>query len=247
MSVEAELSRWAKEGGRGVIRTLNDELDRRIGGIPIPSLTLVEGPNGSGKSVILQQIAWGALNAGLRVRYLTTENTVKSLISQMESLSFKVTPFFIKGVFKVMELHVKSITWDEEVAKRFLTTLLGFVKRDDWSQIFIIDSLTYLLTRAREEDVLEFFSVCRNITDIAGKTFFIAIHPYALNQDMLIRVRSICDGHFMLSIKEMRDKTIRVLEVAKLRGALKSTGVIVSFEVDPAFGIKVLPFSQAKA
>jgi len=247
LSVEAGLDRRAGGGGRRVVKTLNSELDRRIGGIPIPSLTLIEGPNGSGKSVILQQIAWGALNAGLRVRYLTTENTVKSLLSQMESLSFRVTPFFIKGGFKVMELHVRSITWDEEVARKFLTTLLGFVRRDDWSQVFIIDSLTYLLTRAREEDVLEFFSACRNITDAVGKTFFIAIHPYALSQDMLIRVRSICDGHFMLGIKELGDKTVRVLEVAKLRGALKSTGVIVSFEVDPAFGIKVVPFSHAKA
>lgn len=230
-----------------IIKTLNDELDRKIGGFPVPSLTLVEGPNSSGKSVMLQQITWGALNSGLRVRYLTTENTVKSLISQMESLSFRVTPFFIKGSFRIMELHVKTITWNEEIARKFLSTLLDFIKRDEWSQIFIIDSLTYLSTRARDEDILEFFSVCRNVTDTIGKTFFIAIHPYALGQEMLIRIRSICDGHLILSIREMRDKTVRVLEVAKLRGASKSTGVIVSFEVDPAFGIKVLPFSQAKA
>ncbi|RLF10063.1 MAG: flagellar accessory protein FlaH [Thermoprotei archaeon] len=230
-----------------VIKTLNDELDRKIGGFPSPSLNIVEGPNGSGKSTILQQIAWGALNRGLRVRYLTTENTVKSLLSQMESLSFMVTPFFTKGTFRIMELHTRGIVWDQNVAKYYLNVLLDFIKRDKWSQAFIIDSLSYILIKAKDDDVLDFFSTCRNLTDIVGKTFFIALHPYAVSQEMLIRIRSICDGHLMLSIREMRDRTFRILEVLKLRGANKATGIIVSFEVDPAFGIKVLPFSQAKA
>lgn len=230
-----------------VVKTFNDELDRKLGGFPAPSLTLVEGPNGSGKSVMLQQIAWGALNQGLRVRYLTTENTVKSLLTQMESLSLHVTPFFIKGSFKITELHVKSITWSREVAKKFLSTMLSFIKRDEWSQVLIIDSLTYLSTKAEEEDVLNFFSACRNLVDALGKVFFIAIHPYALSQEMLIRVRSICDGHLVFNVKELKDRVMRMLEVTKLRGASKSTGIIVSFEVDPAFGIKILPFSQAKA
>ena len=64
---------------------------------------------------------------------------------------------------------------------------------------------------------------------------------------MLIRMRSICDVHFILSIKEIGDKIVKLLQVPKLKGAVKPSSITLSFDVDPAFGIKVLPFSQAKA
>jgi archaeal flagellar protein FlaH len=36
------------------------------------------------------------------------------------------------------------------------------------------------------------------------------------------------------------------MEVSKIRGAKKSTGNIVSFEIQPGFGLKIIPISQAK-
>jgi len=75
----------------------------------------------------------------------------------------------------------------------------------------------------------------------------VTIHPYAFDQDLLIRVRSICDGHFLLSVKTFRNRNVLVLTVAKLKGAHQTSGDIISFEVNPAFGIKVLPFTAARA
>jgi flagellar protein FlaH len=252
MSVESIYSKEAllkavKEKIQAVVKTGNYELDRRIGGLPIPTLTLIEGDNDSGKSVLSQQIAYGALKDGFRVRYVTTENTVRSLISQMESLSFNITWYFISGTFRITPLQVTGLTWDSTVSKSYLSTVLKFIKNDVNSDIIIIDSLTYLVTHAEEKDVLEFFSDIRNMVDGEGKAIFFTIHTFAFSQDMLIRIRSICDGHIKLVIKEVRDQTVRFIDVAKLRGASKTTGSIIGFVVDPAFGIKVLPFSQAKA
>jgi len=47
----------------------------------------------------------------------------------------------------------------------------------------------------------------------------ITIHPYAFNQDLLIRMRSICDIHFTLTVKEMGEKIVKLLQVPKLKGA----------------------------
>lgn len=231
-----------------VLKFNNAELDRRTGGIPLPSLTLVEGPNDSGKSVIVQQLTWSALNSGYKVCYITTEDTVRGLLSHMKSLSWHVDDFFIRGDFKITSVHIRGIRWNSEISKFYLIGLLNFVKRREKdSNVYVIDSLTYVITHAEERDILEFFSECRNLVDTQGKSFFITIHPYALNQELLIRVRSICDGHFLLSVKNFRDKNVLVLNIAKLRGALRTANNIVSFEVDPNFGIKVLPFSSAKA
>ena len=79
------------------------------------------------------------------------------------------------------------------------------------------------------------------------KSIIITIHPYAFNQDLLVRMRSICDVHFTLMVKEVGEKIVKMLQVPKLKGAVKPASITLSFDVDPAFGIKILPFSQARA
>jgi flagellar protein FlaH len=37
------------------------------------------------------------------------------------------------------------------------------------------------------------------------------------------------------------------MEIQKLRGARKTTGNLLSFDVDSEFGLKIIPFSKVKA
>jgi flagellar protein FlaH len=230
-----------------ILKFGNPELDHQIGGIPIPTLLLIEGPNDSGKSVLAQQIAYGAVIGNLRVRYVTTENTFTGLINHMKNLSYNIKRYVKIGSFKITELHTGAIEWDAKIASIYLEAMAEFLKNDLKSNVIIVDSLTYIVTHAEEQQILEFFSQFRNYVDNAKKTIVLTVHPYAFNQDLLIRIRSICDGHIILSMKEMGNKVLRVMEVAKLKGAVKSSVPLLSFEVDSAFGIKILPFTRAKA
>jgi flagellar protein FlaH len=45
----------------------------------------------------------------------------------------------------------------------------------------------------------------------------------------------------------MGSKMIKILEVAKVRGAELNTGNIISFDVEPNWGIRVIPYSKARA
>ena len=72
-------------------------------------------------------------------------------------------------------------------------------------------------------------------------------HTYAFEENILIRLRSACDAHFRLRIEEMGDKLVKVLEVSKVRGAVKNTGNILSFDVDPGIGMRIMPLGRAKA
>jgi flagellar protein FlaH len=224
----------------------NPELDRRIGGLPLPSLTLIEGPNDAGKSVLAQQIAYGALRNGLKVLYITTENSVKSLIFHMKSLHWNVEEYFISGSLRVTPLNVAGLEWTPEISKYFMTALISFTKRKNASDVVVVDSLTHLITQAKADDILGFFSQCRYLSDTQNKTFILTLHPYAINQELLVRVRAICDGHFNLSIRTFQDKSILTLNVSKLKGASQTSGSFISFEVNPAFGIKVLPFTATR-
>ncbi len=235
-----------KEEGEAIL-TGNYELDRRIGGFPIPTLLMIEGGNNSGKSVIVQQITYGALKGGHRVLYITTENTAISLIHQMESLSYNVKRYFIAGRLCIYTLHAGGISWCESISKVYLKILSSILKFKEGFSIFVIDSLSYIAVHASEEAILEFFTDARNIVDKHKKSILFTLHQHALSDDLIVRIRSICDAVISLYVKEVRDRVLRFLCINKLRGATKATNTIISFEVDPAFGIKVVPFSYAKA
>ncbi|MCL7391916.1 MAG: flagellar accessory protein FlaH [Thaumarchaeota archaeon] len=229
------------------IRAMNPELDRKIGELRIPFLCLIEGPNDSGKSVLTQQYVYGALKCGFKTLYITTESGIRGLLKSMDEISLSVTEYYLKGLLQIYELHVKDLEWDEALSSRFLELILNTIKLREYFDLYVIDSLTYLVTRAKEDDILNFFTEARNIIEEKNKSIIITVHPYAFNEEMLVRMRSISDVHFILQVKEIGDRIVKLLQVPKLKGAVKQTSITLSFDVDPAFGIKVLPFSRARA
>jgi flagellar protein FlaH len=229
---------------RRVVATGNPEVDKKIGGgIPEGSLSLIEGQSDSGKSVLLQQLIWGALQDNFRVAYYTTENTTRSLLRQMESLGMIVMDHFLLGMLNVYPVP-SALTAEESMT--FFDRLLSHVSRQTGYDIIAMDSLTSFVSHVPERDTLTFFTALKNICD-QKKTMLITLHAYAFDESMFIRIRSICDAHLRLRIEEIGDQLVKVLEVAKVRGAEKSTGNVVSFEVEPGMGMRIVPIAKAKA
>lgn len=219
------------------------EIDRKLGGgIPLNSLCLIEGDNDTGKSVLTQQIMWGGLNQGLSIVCCTTENTIKSMLSQMESLSYAITDFFIVGRLKLFPMHIEGSKCDN--TKDLLDTMLRSMEKSK-ANVIIVDSLTVFVNHSSHNDIFDFFSGCKHLCD-NGKTILITAHRYAFNEETLVRIRSICDGHIELRMNEVGDRLMRTIRVAKIRGAQRSTGNIVNFEVVPAFGLRIVPITTAK-
>jgi flagellar protein FlaH len=232
---------------REVVTTGNEELDSRLGGgIPIPSLVLIEGDHGTGKSVVIQQLAYGALKSGLKIYYITTESTIRELLLQAKRVSFDLSSYFLKGCLKVFPVHVEGAKWAKSVAKYLLQVVGKFMIEtvEDWD-VFIIDSFSVLAVYANTSSVLDFLTITKNVVS-QDKLVILSVHPGALGEDIMIRARSICDGYIRLRISEIGGMMVKIMEVVKLRGALGAVDSMISFDVDPAFGIKVLPLSLAK-
>jgi flagellar protein FlaH len=227
---------------QSVISTGVGEIDRKLGGgIPVGSLTLIEGESDAGKSVVAQQMMWGSMLGRHRVLLFTSENTVKSMNTQMASLGFGVINYLLLGWFKVFAI-------DSAMMKKvdcFATILSGIKAFPDF-QLVVVDSLTPVLSHTNPDEVIDYFEKCKKFCD-QGRTIINIAHTYAFDKGVLIRVRSCCDAHFKLRIEEMGDKLVKVLEVAKIRGADKSTGNILSFDVEPGMGLSIMPMGKAKA
>ncbi len=226
-----------------VITTGNVELDKKIGGgLPIGSLTLIEGGSDSGKSSLSQQMIWGSLKDDQRVSLLTTENTPKSLITQMKSLGLDVIDYYFLGRLKIYPLHTSSMR--QELVQG-LYSLLNVIGKEINDVIFV-DSITGFIDGAPTDDVVSFFETAK-IYCSNGKTIVIVIHSVAAREEFTItRVRSICDAHLVLRTVEEGGRLMKILEVAKVRGAQKSTGTIWGFDVEPKRGIRIIPIRKVR-
>ncbi len=228
-----------------VVSTGQSEIDKKMGGgIPMGSLILIEGSSNAGKSVVSQQLTHGALNSGTKVAFYTTENTSRSLLRQMESLSLDVSDFFLLGALNIYPVPAAMTT--EAALTVFDKMIAHFHRLNGRFDIVFIDSLTSFVSQVGDQATLAFLTSVKTFCD-EGMTVFLTIHSAAFDDQMFSRMRSLCDAHLVLRVEEMGDQLVKVLEVAKVRGAQKTTGNIITFDVDPGLGMKIIPISKAKA
>ncbi|MCH8106757.1 MAG: flagellar accessory protein FlaH [Chloroflexi bacterium] len=230
----------------GIISTGSSEIDKKLGGgIPVGSLVLLEGQSDSGKSVVSQHFTHGSLNTRMSAAYYTTENTVKSLMTQMASLNLDVTDYFLCDRLRVYPLEMSS-TKENDTKEAFRVLLDHFDSLPVRFKLTIVDSLTGLVSHSDDRAIIDFFASCKQLCD-RGRTIIAVVHSYAFDDRMLIRIRSLCDAHLVLKVDQVGERLIKIMEVAKVRNADQSTGNIISFDVEPGMGMKIIPISKAKA
>ena len=228
-----------------VISTGSSEIDKKLGGgIPAGSLTLLEGQSDSGKSVVAQQMIWGSLHDGASVVLYTTENTVKSFIRQMASLALDVLDFVLLGRLRIVEV---SSGRSGLSAAEVLELLVISMRKDTGADMMVVDSLTTFVPHGVSDEAVAYFEDCREICSDYGKTIINISNSYAFDNSTLARLRSMCDAHLSLRVEEVGDKLVKILEVSKIRGASKTTGNIITFDVEPNLGMRIIPISKASA
>ena len=221
----------------------NVELDSKMGGgLPVHSLALIEGGSGAGKSVLSQQIINGALNDGFKVSLFTSENTVKSLVSQMQSIDMDVLDYLLLGKLKVYPMELSHL------GDMATLRLIDAMKRehDHEMDMVVVDSFTSAVIHTTiKQRILGFFEESKRLC-ADGSTIIITMHDNAVSNDLSAPIQSMCDAHLHLQSAQDGQKLVKTLEVAKIRGAASGTGAIVGFDVEPGWGMRVIPISKAR-
>jgi flagellar protein FlaH len=221
------------------------EVDEKLGGgIPPGSLCLIEGHSDAGKSVLCQHLTNGTLIGGeVSVAYYTTENNVRSLISQMESLNMNVLDHFLADRLRIYPLTFKSGMQGGQ--KPFYVLTHHFTNLPQEFKLIIVDSITLLVAHSNPVAIIDFFSRCKGLCD-QGRTIIVVAHSYAFEEDMLSRTRSLCDARFRMRLEQVGDSMIKLMEVLKVRGAERPTGDVVSFNIEPRLGMRIIPLAKAR-
>lgn len=221
------------------------EVDEKLGGgIPLGSLCLIEGDSDAGKSVLCQHLTHGTLQSGqTSVAYYTTENSVRSLVTQMDSLSLYTLDYFLAGHLRIYPLSVHS---ELRSAKQPFTLLTShFARLPKRCALVIVDSITLLVSHSDPVGIIDFFSRCKSLCE-RERTVILVAHSYAFEEEMLSRTRSLCDARFRLRLEQIGDRMVKLMEVLKVRGADRPTGDVVSFDIEPKVGIRIIPLAKAR-
>ncbi|MCE4599823.1 MAG: flagellar accessory protein FlaH [Desulfurococcales archaeon] len=231
-----------------IISTGNEELDIKLGGgIPHPSLIIIEGAHGTGKTVLAQQFLLGALRSGFKAIVVTTETTAKGYVIKSRNAGVDLTDYYIKARLTVYSLQLPGARWTKSHASRLLPILGRFIIDSiDRYDVFVVDSLSHIAIYTTPTRVLDFFNRVRIIAD-KGKTIILTIHPNIVREDLVTRARAICDGYITLSTAVVGGRSVKVMKIVKLKGAHTQFESTISYDVDPAFGIKIVPIALARA
>lgn len=229
-----------------IVSTGNEEIDRNIGGgIPMPSLLLIEGEHGSGKSALTAQFMKGMLDSGNKILFVTTESTIKEYITKMKTITFNFGPHFLKNNLSILPLQLDGITWAEGLSKHLLPVISRYINVNSSKfNVVVIDSLSLLTINSNMNITMDFFTGCRYLVS-KGTSIIMTVHPHAISDELALRIRSTCDGYLRLSNANIAGKGVKVAEVVKLHGSTSQVSSQFSFDVDSTFGIKIVPLSIA--
>jgi len=230
-----------------IVSTGNEEFDRMFGGgIPFPSLMLIEGGHGTGKSVIAAQFMKGLLDNKKNVLCIT-ENTVKEYIENMKGITFNFSSAFLQNRLTIMPLHMYGVKWNKEQSQ-YLLPVIGKYMGNSFKEtnVVVIDSMTLLTVFTDTTKILEFFTQCKYLVS-SGMSIILTIHPDDIPADIALRVKGSVDCYLKLESTTIGGKAVKTLKVIKLVGSKEPSEYSFAFEVDMIFGVKIVPISTANA
>ena len=228
-----------------IVSTGNDEVDINLGGgLPVPSLMLIEGEHGTGKSAITAQFIKGILNADMKLLCIT-ENTVSDYIKKMKSITYDFSDDFLRNKLSLLSLHVNGTNWSRQQALQLLPIISKYMEEQSGKfNCVVIDSLSFITTYSDVNSVLDFITRCKYLVS-SGMSVILTMHPNSVSQEVGLRLKAACDVYITLKSSNIGDLAVKIMNNIKMIGANSSPEPSFAFNIDPVFGIKIVPISMS--
>jgi len=220
------------------------ELDRDLGGgIPTPSLILIEGAHGSGKTVFVQQIVHSMLKNKSKVYVISSEAMIKEYLTMMESIRLNPYNYYMYGYLRIYPLHVGGGKWSKTMSSNFLAVTTNFleIKKQNYDTV-VIDSLSVLTIDTPLYEFLTFITHIKNLVS-NGKTVILTIHPDFLSQESVMKLRANSDAYFVMENACISGIDVKLLKTVKLWGVNGERKSSITLAINPQIGLRVMPLS----
>jgi flagellar protein FlaH len=214
-----------------------DEVCTRLGGgFPSGSMVVIDGGTGCGKSTVCQRLAYGLMENGYSVTYVSTQLTTKGFINQMYSLNYKIASFLLKK--KLLYIPVLSLIDPTPARTDFIERLRSGKELFD-NDVIIIDTISSLIKHsANVKKSLELISFFKKLTGIK-KTIILSIEPSELEPEILSEFAGASDINLSLKVRTLGSSIKRTIIVNKFTGASASVESMIGFRIESNVGLVV--------
>lgn len=212
-------------------RIEGDELDQRMGGgLYVGQVMTILGGSGEGKTMLSLRLAYGLMQNGVKICYISSQFPVREFVSEAESLGYPLLNeilgddiTYLTGVFLLR--GSKKATIDR---------VLDLEKVKD-KQVIIIDSLIPLMYM--EFDAEYFLTRLRKFSE--GRIVIVTLNPTDFDPKALLKIQQLSTTVINLHSKELAGERRRIIELTKFPMALKSFQQNIPYRIEPGRGLIV--------
>ena len=214
-----------------------DDLNENLGGgIPRGAIVLIEGPPGAGKSILAQRMAYGILQNGHSLSYVSTELTTLDFIGQMASLDYDVGPYLLK--LDLLFVSVYPLIGYMRPREEHLAALMEARNLFN-GDVIIIDALSTLVAHSMDRrNTTDLISFMKKIT-ARGKTIVITVEDGELDQSSVNILRASSDVFFQVNLSASEDMITRTVLVKRFLKAVERVNDIIAFRVEAGLGLVI--------
>jgi archaeal flagellar protein FlaH len=214
-----------------------DGLHRHLGGgLPKGVLMVVSGAVGSGKSAIIQRLIYGFLLHHHSVNVISTEQTTKGFLNQMESLDYPVKKNLLDGKLKFVPVF--PLIGKAKERADFLTRLTSTPGLYE-AETIIIDTFSALVMNDMDESrALETISFFKKIVG-KNRTIILTIDPMEISDKIMGPFRSVADILLELRTDVVEGNMEHIMYVTRYSHARGPVSNAVGFRIEPRAGFIV--------
>jgi flagellar protein FlaH len=146
----------------------------------------------------------------------------------------------------VYSTQIPRIKWVSSTSKDILGLILNhMVESIEKYDVYVVDSFSLPIEGSKLEDIANFLTTAKRVVD-RGKQVILTIHPGKLVEPIYVTLKAVADGYIVLKNVEMGGRALKAMDIIKMKGVPTVFDNVITFDVDPAFGIKLVPMALAK-
>lgn len=208
-----------------------DELDKRMGGgLYVGQVMSIMGESGEGKSMLSLRLAYGLIQNGANICYISSQFPVREFISEAESLGY---PLLNEVLSDQMSL-ITSVFLLRRARKAPIDKVLENEKIKQ-KQVLIIDSLIPLMFT--EFDVDYFLTRLRKFSE--GRIVIITLNPTDFDSKTLLKIQQLSTTVINLKSRELAGDRKRVIELTKYPMAMRTFQQSIPYRIEAGRGLIV--------